>query len=285
MKAGVDIGNSLTKVAWGLDDGKYQFASTADWDPDVLVKTLREEDGVTDVFLTGNGKPRIDWKGEGFNVSRIEGSRLNAEFVLQANGVRRLLELEDVPGDYFLLASIGTGTSYSFVRGSDVRNFPLGTAVGGGFIMGEADPCHTPEDVNDLSLKGKEKIMDLLLEDIPPVPQGVPGWLIISHFGKMRDHLKKHDYARDYEAEYATRMNMVAALILRDISLVCMAQGDEAPRQAVIIGSAPSRFELLSDRIDDYTQKMFPYGLIPPTLILENGEFAGAIGAYHAIAG
>lgn len=284
MKAGVDIGTSLTKVAWGLEDGRYQFASTAEWDADVLVKTLREEDGVTDVFLTGNGKQRIDWHEEGFRVSRMAGRQLGSEFIMQANGARRLLPLMDVEADNFLLVSIGTGTSYTFVTKDEIEPFRLGTAVGGGLIMGMSHPDHEPEDIDRLSRPGK--VQDLLIDDIVSGAAELPGWATVAHFGKMREHLRSDPQHQLLHGDrYATTMNMVALLVLRDIALLKMIKGEHAPQQAVIIGSTVSRFARLEELIDNHVEKWFPFGIIPPTLVLESGEYAGAVGAYHALAG
>jgi len=282
MRAGIDIGTTLTKFAWKYE-GEDHRISTAEMPLEEIVGLLKAC-GVREVCLTGNGESQADWSAEGFLVSRPSGDPLRNEFLVQADGARRILKEEGHDAEEFLLVSVGTGTSFTYVTKDDAQPFPFGTAVGGGFIMGLAHPDHDALDVDSMSISGE--VRDLLLEDVVPNAAGLPGWAPVAHFGKMRSSPRNDPADPElYGDRYATAMHMVATLVLRDMALLSMIKGPAGPKHAFIVGSTVGGFIRLHGMFEDLIAKFRAFRLIPETVMPTWGEYAGAVGALYADVG
>lgn len=111
--AGVDAGSSLTKVAFKNDDGNWIFLSTADHNPAAIARELANR-GITKLNVCGINKLHPAFQN--FKINRLPGDPIDNEIKIQANGAREMLRDGGYDTKKFLLVSIGTGTSYTFVQ-------------------------------------------------------------------------------------------------------------------------------------------------------------------------
>jgi len=106
MKAGIDFGTSLVKAVWKKDDD-YRFASTTDIELEELISELKH-DNIKEIYLTGTRYKEAENTFKDFEIRMKEGDPIKNEIELQANGVKKLLEMEGKNISRFLIVSIGT---------------------------------------------------------------------------------------------------------------------------------------------------------------------------------
>lgn len=262
MKAGIDCGTTLMKFAW-LDEGRLQCFSTANAKAEAILDEMRVA-GVTCGRVTGVG-PRPP---EGyFAFAEPGGDPIADEIALQSDGARRLLGVAS-PKE-FLLVSIGTGVSYTFVAAGGNERHPLGNAIGGGFIAGVSRLLGViPREVGRLAEASPS--FDILVRDVVPATAGSPhGELVVSHFGKA---------AGDDDAlprACASLLSTVAVSVVRDVMLFGMQR--TLPRDVVLIGTPVTQFAPLRDQLRAY----LPFAGVTPHFP-EKGEYAAAVGALYA---
>lgn len=287
MKAGIDFGTTLTKVAWRKADGTYGFDSTGRQDdsacwseddvatPRELVTATLSREGVTRLRATGIGERWL----KGFAIAETEGDPIEDEIRLQADGVRHLLgscggmKTYGRP-DSFLLVSVGTGVSYTRVVQEKVERFPYGNAIGGGFIAGLARLLGI-NDVSDVRFVDANHVPpDLLVRDVLTHLGGTPlGELVVAHFGKISP-----DGALPSSSEaMASVLHCVATSIIRDVIMMGMMEKYAPPGPVVFIGSTVSAFPVLARHLSRYAAMIGADAKFP-----DNGEYAAAIGALHA---
>lgn len=288
MKAGIDFGTTLTKVAWRKKDGTYGLDSTIRRDesetccstdelatPRELVTASLQREGVTGLRATGIGERWL----KGFALEESKGDPIEDEIRLQADGVRQLLgscsglKLENRP-DSFLLVSIGTGVSYTRVIKGKAERFPYGNAIGGGFIAGLARLLGI-DDVRDVKYVGSnDEPPDLLVRDVLEHTRGMPlGELVVAHFGKVP---ADGTLVKSGEA-VASALHCVATSIIRDVIMMGMMEKFAPPGPAVFIGSTVSAFPALAHHLSRYAVMIGAEAKFP-----DNGEYAAAVGALHA---
>ena len=117
MKAGIDFGTTLVKAVW--KKGDYRFASTAEMPLEQIIENMKS-DSIRKVHAAGINNTLIN----DFEVYRTSGDQVQNEIELQAKGAKELLSLSGHRLEKFLIVSMGTGTSYTFV-GDTIERFPL----------------------------------------------------------------------------------------------------------------------------------------------------------------
>jgi type II pantothenate kinase len=260
--AGIDIGSTLTKAVWAKSDGKLVFASTADRSLDEIFIEMKA-DGVTTLIAAGLGNtPQCD-----FSVIKLEGDAIANELRQQVIGVRKLLKMQNKQLSEFLLTSVGTGTSYTYVAPDKIQRYFPGNCIGGGFIYGMlrclgADMHHFEK----LGLSGTPK--NLLVKDVSPETLGTPlGNLIVASFGTAYELTLQEDV-------YATLFSTAAVLLIRDIIMINMTKDFPLVKDTVFIGST-LRSVCFQNMLSNYASE---FGV--NIHFLQNGEYALALGAY-----
>ncbi|MBI3633864.1 MAG: hypothetical protein HY226_06290, partial [Candidatus Vogelbacteria bacterium] len=232
--AGIDFGSSCTKFVWQRDPDHYGnagldrliFSSTADKTIEEIVVDLQKSN-VTMAVATGinidnetNLNKLLGWRT---TIVRPTGDHIDSEISLQAHGAIELLN-QVGPSKFrnFLLVSIGTGTSYTFVdwNGSwatkdfgKVERFPLGNAVGGGFIKGVLELAGAGIKTEHIHSTLLDVILDIKIKDLDSSFAGTPmGELPVAYLGNA-----KHDSNKQDIMQAVT--NCVATTIFRDILL------------------------------------------------------------------
>ena len=272
MHAGIDVGSSLTKVVWKAQD--YQFATTADKPLEVILEELRA-DNVKELYAAGIGSIP---EQKDFIVYKTTKDVIANEILLQAKGAGVLLQRQGIFLDDFLLVSLGTGVSYTSVRKGEktydslgveeVQHFPLGSAIGGGFIQGLSKIINQ-RDSGVQSLENTYAPLDLLVQDKLPEKIGTfEGSLVIAHFGKANENSHKEDV-------YKSIVHCVAVSTVRDVLLVGMVKDFPQHNHVVYVGSTVARNPSLQVLLQSYTQAI---GKIPH--FVDKGEFSLAMGAY-----
>lgn len=293
--AGVDAGCTLTKVAFKTgfyydNDETWFFRSTADYSPEMIAKELMER-RIYELNVCGINKlhPAFD----NFVINRLAGDPIATEIKLQARGAKKLLYIQGHKIKEFLLVSIGTGTSYTFVKGEAEARFPMGNSLGGGFLRGLSNLLHisindwNPSD-SDLESLGS---LDLLVQDILPETKNSPlGRLLVSNFGNVRPGSPIMD------GELARALiNTVAVAVSRDIAMLQLIgnltkkskilgllglfmkmKGLAKYGNVVIIGTMAEKCGVLRNLISWHCQKHIKISPIFP----QNAAYALAMGAY-----
>jgi len=265
MKAGMDFGSTFTKAVWKTDD-IYRFASTQETSLEAILHELKNS-GITQLNVAGiryTPKYALD-----FDVRTEEEDPIQNEIRLQAAGAQKLLELNGTPLDEFLLVSVGTGTSYTYVSKDAVRKFPIGNSIGGGFISGLSHVLEI-NDYKDFARYASEgQPLDTKIKDVLPVKEGtIEGEFVIANFGKATLSSSKKDICTSI-------VHAVAISTIKDV-LVTGLIPDYATTQVVFVGSTIAANLTLKNMFAQYTRLI---GRTPyfPT----HGEFALAMGAYH----
>ncbi len=272
--AGVDFGTTLVKVFITRDSDFFHFPLLRTFprdNPNALVDHLQLQD-VTHISATGIAIPETL---PPFALIPPDGDPIQREFHLQANGARKILSTEFAKQPTtFLLASIGTGTSYVLVTPDAVQPFPFGSGFGGGYIRGFGTSIGIAgcQDIERMASLGTPP--DILLKEILPQKTGMlEGEFIIAHFGRA-----PYTQTSTHQANLmASAMRLVAANIVKDIAMIGMVPPFNETSQVVFIGSTIPTFPTLRKFLEQYCALLGkqPY-------FLEDGAYAGAIGAYYA---
>lgn len=270
MQAGFDIGSTLIKVVW-QEDGQWQFDSTAHQPLDILLRNLQRKQ-VSRLHITGIGLNHVPLI-KGFELRKRKGDAIMAELLNQVAGVNYLLAQQNKSHvqDY-LLVSIGTGTSYTRVRGASVRKFPLGNALAGGFLYGMSKfmGYANYNDFLNIAKEGKLENVELLLKDkIAETALKPEGNLLVAHLAKAQTDTPKSDVQIGF-------LNMIAIGVVRDILLIDLIPEFSGIKQIVCIGSnteSDSPLRTLLMQYKDFMQKELVF--------IQHGAYANALGAYH----
>lgn len=273
MKAGIDCGTSRIKAVWQHTDGLHTYASSSEGTD--IAACLRRN-GITRLRATGiGGRPP-----EGFAVSGPAGDPLEDEIALQADGVRRLLgAMKDGPTGDFLIVSVGTGTSYTLVPASgEPRRFPIGNAIGGGFIAGLAAwQAVDLSQVDDFASRGEPR--DVLIKDLVPAKAGtLEGEFVVSHFGKdeVMGARVLPEGGHPLDDYCATVVHCAAVTVIRDVFMLGMVPGFAAD-DVVFIGTPVAKMESFRGHLARYAAALGKNARFP-----ENGQYAAALGALYA---
>ena len=196
------------------------------------------------------------------------------EFVAWGNGAAKLLPSSCGVEFPYLLGSIGTGTSILLVNGFTITRVG-GSALGGGTILGlgrVAIPGISFGDLCRLASLGNRCEVDLLLKDIyAPGQIGIADNITASNFGKLAgDKLIPRPSDADIAAGIISMVGENIALVVSEMMNIyhthTIVYGGSTLCHNTVLRSVLMRAgELLHHR----------------AVILDRGEFTGAVGAYE----
>ncbi len=264
---GADVGATLVKLAIRTQHGhtRLQLASTH-----AIEEVARdiESAGPERVGITGGGAPELA-RHLSFDTTWAD------EFEAWRRGAREMLR-DDAShrADRYLLVSLGTGTSAMLVEGETVRRLG-GTALGGGTLMGLGAALVGTASFDDLVAlagKGDRRRVDLLVSDIYRSGEApLPGDISASSFGKLAHWASE----RPPSPAPADLAHAIVGLVAENVALICNGLAAAAHIQQIVFAGSTLRTN---------TPFVEILGLVAATggrkvIFLENGEFAGALGA------
>lgn len=261
VRIGVDVGSSLTKMAFRHPSGvvRYHLLGRAAYD-EVVFTVNRVKPSA--LGITGGGAAQL--------AARLDRKSFQVnEFTAWGAGANRMLPRRKKT-DAYLLVSLGTGTSVMLVDGTEVRRLG-GTALGGGTILGLGSALLQRQSFQEtcaLAAQGTRDSVDLLVRDIYSDPdRPLKGDLTAASFGRL---------ARQ---ENSPPPEDVAAAIMRLVGEnVALIAGGHAQRlglnRLVFGGSTLRHNQVLAEVLVEVTGLL---GL--KSFVLEHGEFVGALGA------
>jgi type II pantothenate kinase len=272
---GADIGATLTKLAIRGNDGRTQFRLVSSRDIGTIareVESLRPER----VGLTGGGAAALD-RLLGLDTARTD------EFAAWRRGAIEMLHQQNVEtSEPFLLVSLGTGTSALRVHGEEVERAG-GTALGGGTIVGLCSALTGTANFREicgLAERGDRHNVDLLVSDIDPSGDlPLPGNLNAASFAKLaREVPAEGPNDRPNPADLA---RAVMGMVAENVGLICSALAAAAEVNRLVFGGSTLRDN--AALCDVLRGVCVVRG--QEAVLLENPEFAGALGALGLVLG
>lgn len=260
-KVGIDAGGSLTKVVFH-EKGRRHYKTFPSRDINQMSQWIQWLSPSSEFYVTG-GKA-------GLVKKILNNSTEISEFKAVCEGSAHLLAEEHARQGPFILANIGTGTSFFLVNQEkgEYRRL-LGTGMGGGTIMGLGKILSGKVSFSEIiseAKSGNRENVDLLVKDLyedeePPIP----GFLTAANFaGDLSGEETPNDSLR-------SMINMIAETI---ILLAARAAETEGIKTIVFTGGALSGNPLLKSDLSQFVDIM-EY----EPVFLANGAFAGAIGS------
>jgi hypothetical protein len=282
---GLDIGSTLTKIViqndsepsgseFQLDTARnsnvFGFSDAEElicW----LTDTLRNKDGGYSIGVTGTGAPlfmKVAQRYPDLAVATLDGDAVQCELRLQMAGARGLARRQGsaLPED-FLLVGIGTGTSYTFVEGENIRPYHIGNPMGGGTLLGFGGGMMDSDNADLFERHG-----DIHMKDRLPELAGSPfGELVLSSGGNLPNKAEALDWVTN------------AKNVVTDIAIDILKFGDMEKWQVkgplVFVGTPVDEYPVFHH----WLKKVFSqlHALTGREYrILEDASFAGAYGAY-----
>lgn len=270
MIAGLDLGCSLAKAVWKKED-KFCFASSEEKSLDDILSEMKK-DGVKEIEVTGLGYYQNQKKlEENFALSHYWPDPIMHEIKLQASGTKKLLEQDGLKLENFLLVSIGTGTSYTSVKGEQINKYPFGNAIGGGFLLGFSNIMgfYSYKKFSELASKGKP--LSLKFKDLVPQTADDPsGEFVIASLGRITKET-------EIEEICASMVECAAVSTINDILKIGFNQ-EYLLQDIVYVGSTIKHTPLLKEYLQKYSNFIGRNTYFP-----NFGEFAVALGAYYSL--
>lgn len=261
VRVGVDVGSSLTKVAFRHASGAMRYQLLGRGAYDEIMRTVERIQPAI-LGLTGGGAALL--------AAQLDRQSVQVnEFAAWGAGANRMLARRRKTEPY-LLVSLGTGTSVMLVEGAEVRRMG-GTALGGGTILGLGTALLQSTDFAAtcaLAEQGTRDSVDLLVRDIYSDPdRPLKGDLTAASFGR----LARQDNSPPPEDVAAAIMRLVG----ENVALIAGGHAQRLGLKGLVFGGStlrnnPALAEVLREVSGLLGLKAF---------ILENGEFAGALGA------
>lgn len=270
---GVDAGATLVKLAARSPQGDFRFELLPSF---AIVHAARkvESRGPRRVGLTGGGAPGL--------VRALDGSppldtALFGEFDAWQRGASSLLQRQGEPPPVRdLLVSLGTGTSALLLEPGRISRVG-GSGLGGGTLLGLGAALLGTTDFAELvrlASAGDRGRVDLLVGDIDP--QGViplPRQVNASSFGK----LARQGAAIPSRADLA---HAIVGLVGENVGLICAGLAARSQARRIVFGGTTLRDNQPLREI----LAAIGAALGPQVVFLEDGEFAGAVGALELAA-
>lgn len=271
MLVGIDSGSTLVKAAWG-EPGRLQTRRVSRDQLPALLAELRDL-GARRLGLAGTRYRDPAFAELGLERVEVTGEDIDREVELQTRGLRSLLAAEGEDPAALLIVSVGTGVSYALSEaGLPARRFPLGSALGGGFLAGLGAALGLA-DVQELAAEASRgEVVDLCVADLlPGQAKSALGRMVVAHFGRAGAETPRPDLC-------ATLFSTVSTGIARDLLLIRGSAGWSLPDDVAFVGStldlAPLRAGLLG-----WARTLGLRALVPPL-----GAYALAWGARLALA-
>lgn len=264
MNIGIDAGGTLIKIAHmdrqSLLLKKFPVSELP------KVATWINELGDARICLTGG-------KAAALQALIQQKAAEMVEFDATCSGVRYFLEKQGITDSRYVLTNVGTGTSIHLVDGDDHRRLG-GTGVGGGTLIGLSQLLTGLTDFEDIihaAAAGSTDRIDLKVSHIyEGVEPPIPGDLTASNFGRMLQGASNSSLSREELA--ASVIGLVGETVA---TVSVLAAGQSGVTTVIFIGSSFSGNNPLKEVVQRYTRFR---GATP--LFIENGEYAGAIGAW-----
>lgn len=264
-RIGVDAGATLAKLAIQSPSGALRFAIVPSY---AIERAAREVEslGPERLGLTGVGAPAL---------RRLMGLDTTAvgEFDAWGVGIGALLARQGAaPIERDLLVSVGTGTSFLLVEPGSARRVG-GTSLGGGTLVGLGAAALGIADFEKLTAladRGDRRRVDLLMRDIDPGGEfPLPAELTASSLGK----LARTDGADPPEP--ADLAHAFVGLVGEPIGMLAGTLASEHDAVRILFAGSTLRG---NPRLRELLALFGPvYGR--QALFVEDGEFAGALGA------
>jgi type II pantothenate kinase len=261
---GLDLGATLIKLALSTASGQTEFRILP---AHAIERVAREVESIRPerLGLTGGAAP------EAASLLKMDTERVN-EFEAWGHGAEELLRNQGVPalGPY-LLVSVGTGTSILRIGEGKISRVG-GSALGGGTIVGLGAGLVGTGDFERLATlarQGDRRAVDLLVSDVyrGPEPPPLPGNLNAASFAKLA---RGGDPARPQDLADAL-MGMVA----ENIGIICGSLAVQAGAERIVLAGGTLRN---NPALTDTLLAVAGFSGVP-SLVLADGEFAGALGA------
>lgn len=262
VAVGVDVGATLAKLAlWEAAGPTFRLLPAHDL---AEVARVVRSMAPSSVGLTGGGARSLE------ELLELPAQHVN-EFAAWGSGASSLLGSGgSTVRERYLLVSVGTGTSAMLVDGMAVSRTG-GTALGGGAVLGLGTALLGVNDFSELvalASRGSRRHVDLLVSDIYGAGEiALAGELTAASFGKLA-----RGGAQPSPEDLAAA---VMGLVGENIALICAGLAGAAQVQKVVYGGSTLRDNAaLAAVLRQVT------GLLGrEATILEDGEFAGALGA------
>jgi type II pantothenate kinase len=264
VRVGVDVGGTLAKIAFRNPAGELTFR----FEPALALDSIAE--GIAErkperVGLTGGGAAELARRlgAEAATVNEFAAWGAGAKALLEANG--------GVPSERYLLASVGTGTSVMLVDGMAVHRVG-GTGLGGGVLVGLGSlllGTRSFPSLVALAASGDRRRVDLLVSDIYRRAGEIPlaADLTAANFGRAA--------LLDAAPEPADVAHALMGLVGESIALICAGLRNSMSVKDVVFGGSTLREN--TPLTDILAQILGFTGA--RTTFLDNGEYAGALGA------
>lgn len=261
---GVDVGSSLTKLAFRSPSGNLRFQLLGRAAYDEVARTV-EKAQPTVLGLTGGGAAQL---ASQLNLHSVQVN----EFRAWGTGANRMLSRRKHPEAY-LLVSLGTGTSVMLVEGKEVRRLG-GTALGGGTVVGLGTALLQQPDFArtcNLAAQGSRESVDLLVRDIyPQADSPLKGDLTAASFGR----LGRQDVSPPPQDVACAIMRLVG----ENVALIAGGHAHRLGLNRLVFGGSTLRDNpALAEVLREVSGLL---GL--EACILQNGEFVGALGAMES---
>jgi len=268
---GADIGATLAKLAVRRRDRALDLRLIRSSAVEQLAREI-ESSGAERVGLTGGGASQLA------ELLGLEAAPVN-EFQAWAAGARAILQRHGrAAPERFLLVSVGTGTSAMLVEKAHAVRVG-GTALGGGTLAGLAAALVGTSDfdaVTRLAREGDRRRVDLLVGDIyPSHALPIPGDINAASFAKLALSSKEGPWDRRDLA------HAIVGLVGENVALICGGLAAAAGVSRIAYGGTTLRD---NPALTEILCALAPANACEAT-ILEDGEFAGALGALELAAG
>ncbi len=261
---GIDIGGSTTKIV-GLENGRVTGAAMVRASDPVTSaygafgRFLGEHsltlDRISRVVCTGVGSSFLKDDLYGIPTVKVD------EFLAIGLGGRYISGL-----DHCVVASLGTGTSLTHVKGEDI-SYINGSGVGGGTILGLCSKMlgtRSYDHIDQLARRGSAEAVDLTIGDIAQTTlANMNNKTTASNFGKTNDDASDADFAMG-----------VVNMVFQTVGIFAMMAAREHKTDAIVLTGTLSRMEAARPVIAALEELYGVRYLIP-----ENSEFCTAIGA------
>lgn len=260
------MGATLAKVALRLEPGPPEFRLLPVEDLESVLRVLDGAQRGTLGLTGGGGAELVNRFARSASVLKVN------EFAAWGSGARALLRhsAADLEAP-FLLVSVGTGTSAMLVDGMSVSRIG-GTALGGGTVLGLGRALLGPigfADLCELARLGSRNCVDLLVSDIyGPGQIPLKEDLTAANFGRLAQSSETPLEPADLAAGVMGLVGENVALITAGLALWARV------RPIVFAGSTLRGNPVLTEVLLSVTAL-----LGRQSLILEDGEFCGALGA------
>ena len=265
VRIGVDVGSSLTKVAFRQASGPVRYELMGRGAYDQVVEAVHRVQPQV-LGLTGGGASQL--------ASLLDGKAVQVnEFKAWGTGANRMLK-RGQKTDTYLLVSLGTGTSVMLVDHKDVRRLG-GTALGGGTILGLGAALLQQsnfEETCQLAAQGTRDSVDLLVRDIYSDPdRPLQGDLTAAAFGRLA---RQDNVAPPREDVAAAIMRLVG----ENVTLIAGGHARHLGLDRLVFGGSTLRNNPALEAV--LTEVSNLLGL--KAYFLANSEFVGALGALES---